>query len=78
MHFRPVHHPVECDKGHSLPRVAAADVRMHAGKPDLFDPLPVARPLLPQHWLEALARLVQRQRVAGMRDVLTQILDRGT
>ncbi len=68
-------HPSQRDERQVVVRVAAADVRVHAGKPDLLDALGVVRArLVPQHRLEGVALVVDRDRVAGAIDLRRQLL----
>ena len=63
------HHPFERDQGHLILRIAATDVRVGAGEPDLIDLL--MRPdrrLVPQDRMEGVARVVDRQRVKPLPD----------
>ena len=74
--FRPVHHPVERGERHALPRVAAADVRMRARKPDLLDAPGLCRILelfVPQQRREAASRLVDGHGVAREPDLRAQL-----
>ena len=73
-----LHHPQQRDVAQALVRIAAADVRVHAGEPDLLQPALLAFRCLgrrcvlvhfvPQQRLERVALVVQRQRVPGALD----------
>ena len=67
-------HPRERQVRQLVLRVAAADVGVHAGEPDLLDPPrgPVGLELLPELRQERRAILVERQRVARVLDVRMQ------
>ena len=72
-----LHHPQQRDVAQALVRIAAADVRVHAGEPDLLQAvLPdlqvpghaVLVQFVPEQRQEGIALVVQRQRVPGALD----------
>ena len=67
--------PGERYMGERVIRISAADIGMHAGEPDLGDPLRIRIPdaggrgfraLVPQQGMERGALVVERERVAGL------------
>ena len=69
-------HPVERDEREALLRVAAADVRMRPGEPDLRDTAFSLPALVPQQRAERMPFVVQRQRMAGAIDARAQAVVR--
>ena len=85
-------HPDEGDVGQRIVGIAAADIGMHAGEPDLADTLVLdealccgigqrrsaigAGGLVPELRVEGGAFLVERQRLAGARDARGQMFAR--
>ena len=70
-------HPAERDRREIVVGVAAADVGVHAREPDLLDALGIRRAaLIPEHRVEGVALVVNRDRVAGALDLPRQVLVR--
>lgn len=71
---RPLHHPGQGDVREAGIPVAAADIGMHARKPDLLKPLATNPVLLPPHaGLERAAAFVDGQGLEGVVDAAAQV-----